>query len=232
MKKFILLILVIWLPQVWAIPGADTFQALKQYYVLVEQLKELKKQVDQAKSFIEQGRQAVRDAEGHYGFGKLLNNESDYKKRLWGFDRWDSALKSLSGGNSIRYQELLREYQNKYTPLSISQFSKGASHSVVEGYKNMLEMNKVATASSNYEYENLNPMLNRVNQLMEKIEMAPNTKSAIDLNSRLIAQLSNISIEELRMQTLFNHQMAEKISDELRAKKNSAMFNQLPKEKL
>lgn len=52
----------------------------------------------------------------------------------------------------------------------------------------------------------------------------------MDLNSRLIAELSYISVEELRMQTLLNHQMSAEISDDINARGREAIFNQLPKE--
>lgn len=94
-----------------AIPGIDTAQALKQYYVLLKQLKTLKEQVKQADGMLSQGKQVIKDAEGHYGFGRMFDSDAEYQSRQWGADRWEDTLKDLSGGNSARYRELLKEYK-------------------------------------------------------------------------------------------------------------------------
>lgn len=215
----------------WATPVIDTAGALKQYLILVKQLRELKKQVQQGNEMINEGKKVIQDSEGHYGFGHLLDSDSDFKNREWAPSNWEDALKNLSGGNSERYQELLKSYQKEHFSLSDKQFSEGASHSVLDSYKRLVHENAAAGTNANGEYQDIEKLLKEVRQLMKKIESAPNTKAAMDLNSRLVAELSFISIEELRMQTLMNHQMAASTYDEIQARSREALFNRLPKEK-
>lgn len=231
MKRILIFIFLFVASNAWATPGVDVLTALKQYYVLLKQLKELKRQVTQADQMLNQGRRAVRDVEGHYGFGQLLDNDSNFQQRNWGFDSWNESLSALAGGNSARYRELLKEYQEEHPTLSERQFSKGASPSLTRSYKNLVNNNRAATVYSNYESEQIKSHLAYVHQLTQKIESAPNTKAAMDLNSRLIAELSYISVEELRMQTLMNHQLAAQVSDVIDGKSREARFNKLPKEK-
>lgn len=211
-----------------ATPVIDNVQALKQYLILLKQLKALKKQIVQSKHLIDEGKRVVQDAEGHYGFGNLIDRNSDFQSRTWTPDSWSDALKSLSGGNSSRYQTLLKAYQKDHYTLSDKQFSKGASRTLTENYRRLVRVNKAAGAHADGEYQYAKKLLKEVRDLMQKIETAPNTKAAMDLNSRLIAELSFISIEELRMQTLMNHQMAESSYDDIEARTREAIFNQLP----
>ncbi len=203
---------------------------MKQYYVLLKQLKELKQQVAQYRQMLDREQHLIKDTEGHYGFGQLLDRESDFKKRQWGQYHWDDALKDLSGGNSKRYKELLNDYEKNHTIISDKQFSKGASQSLVHSYRQLVQTNRVATATSDYEYEYIKSHLDHIHQLTKKIESTSNIKSAMDLNSRLISELSYISVDTVRMQTLMNHQIAEKMSEDIAARTRESIFNKLPKE--
>ena len=231
MKRIVFIILFCFFSNAWAAAGIDIAQSMKQYAVLMKQLKQLKKQVAQADTMIDQGKQAVKDMEGHYGYGKLLDSQTDFQKRNWAPKTWDDALKALSGGNSARYQELLKAYHVNYPTLSDKQFSNGASQSLLKRYKNLVQENRASTAIANKEYEDIDNHLKTIHALTQKIESASNTKAAMDLNSRLVAELSYISVEQLRMQTLINHQVAAEAFDDISARSREAIFNQLPKEK-
>ena len=160
-----------------------------------------------------------------------MNTDEDRKEQDWAQDDWRDALEDLSGGNSARYKELEKAYKKDHPSLSERQYAKGASHSLVRSYRNMVRVNKAATIHADEEYNHIKSLKNNIRRLSHKIESAPNTKAAMDLNSRLLTELSYISTEELRMQTLMNHQMAAATAESVDAKSREAIFNKLPEGK-
>lgn len=226
--KFILsLFVILVMNNALAIPGVEDYEEAKQYYVLLKQLNQLKKQVSQEKDMINQGKREIKDAEGHYGYGNLgkLDLGSDDPST------WTKALRDLSGGNSARYQELLKKYKENHYILSDKEYSKGASKSLVKSYRNQINVNQASAAISENSYDSAGQYQKQLNTLNTKIDSTPNTKAAIDLNSRLIAELSSISIDQLRMQAVMNNQVASDTADKIEAKSREARFVQLPKEK-
>jgi len=50
----------------------------------------------------------------------------------------------------------------------------------------------------------------------------------VDLNSRLLAEVAYIQIQELKMQTLLNQQLAQQASNRIFDETQNAKFNALP----
>ena len=96
-------------------------------------------------------------------------------------------------------------------------------------YTQDVQVNRAAQVSATYAFNNLKTHLATIHALSEKIDQAKNTKAAMDLNSRLIAELAYIQTQELKMQIVMNQQMAEAQADNIAAKTASAKFNALPK---
>lgn len=202
---------------------------VKQYKQMQMEFSLLKETYDNAKHQLTTAKKLVRNSEGHYGFGSYLNNEAAQIKRAWSPATWEEALKGLSGGNAKRYQELLSQYQKRYPFLSKEVYVKGASEAKADVYQRQINSNRAAKVNARYTFDSIREHLVRVNRLSQKIELAPNMKSATDLNSRLIAELAYIHIQELKMQSLINLQLAEKTSSRIGEKTRSAKFNIFPK---
>lgn len=198
------------------------FNQLKSQYELLEQT------YQNAQHQLEQVKQLTNDAEGHYGFGNFLNGEQDFNTRSWSPDNWKSALQGLSGGNPARYQELLNTYQQDHPVLSESNYEKGSSHDQATVYTQDINVNRAAMVNATYAFDDIKTHLATIYQLSKKIDQAQNTKAAIDLNSRLLAEVAYIQAQNLKMQILMNQQMAQVNADTIAVKTASAKFNTVP----
>lgn len=196
-------------------------QLKSQYDLLHQTYQNAEQQLDQAKKL-------RSDAEGHYGFGGLMNGASDLKNREWSPDNWKSALQGLSGGNPARYQELVNTYKKDHPNLSESDYQKGASSDKTKVYSQDVQMNRAAMVNATYSFNNIKTHLDTIHELSAKIDQAQNTKAATDLNSRLLAEVAYIQTQELKMQILMNQQMAQASADNIASKTASAKFNTLP----
>ncbi len=67
-----------------------------------------------------------------------------------------------------------------------------------------------------------------LHKLSKQIEKTPNTKGAIDLNSRLLTELAFIQLMSLRLQALISQQTAQDSLSELQDRAENARFNRLP----
>ena len=60
-----------------------------------------------------------------------------------------------------------------------------------------------------------NESLQRIHELSEQIEKAENTKAAIDLNSRLVAEVAYLQAQNLKAQAIINQQLAMRSTSSL-----------------
>ena len=75
---------------------AEQIQQLEKQYTL------LNNTYQNAQAQLNKVKELASDAEGHYGYGGLMNGANDLAQRQWSPDDWKSALKGLSGGNEAR----------------------------------------------------------------------------------------------------------------------------------
>jgi type IV secretion system protein VirB5 len=198
-------------------------QLEKQYDLLQSTYRNAQQQLDKAK-------QMVKDSEGHYGYGDLINSSQDLKNREWSPDNWDNALKGLSGGNPDRYRQLINDYQKNHPSLSQSDFQKGASLARANDYTQRIEVNRASQTQASYAFNDIKQHIENVHILSNEIEKSPNTKSAIDLNSRILTEIAYISIQELKMQSLINQQLAQQSASDIQAETEESKFVRLPDE--
>ena len=200
----------------------------QQFEQGVQKLEELKKQYDALQQQLQTAKQLKSDAEGHYGFGSLLNSDSDLTSREWSPGSWDDALHGLSGGNPARYQQLVSQYKQANPTLSQSDYQKGASAQKAAQYQQQVKTNKAVTVNSSYAFDDIKTHLTNIHQLSEKIETAKDDKAAIDLNTRMQAEMAYVEVQILKQQTLLNEQMARASSDNIASETTAAKFNTLP----
>lgn len=202
-----------------------------------KQLEELKQQYDTlqnayntAKSQLDSVNQLKSMNQGSYGFGTLSNSLSDLKERQWSPNNWNDALNNVAGGNPTRYKELVAAYERNHKTLDESAYKKGASDAQYALYKKNIAVNKAASVESTYAYNDINKHLKAIHDLSTQIEHAANTKAAIDLNSRLLAEIAYIQTQNLKMQALISQQLAQGSSNDIDIDSQIAKFNRLPDE--
>ena len=201
---------------------------VKSYNQLKSQYDLLHQTYENAQQQLDTAQQLTHDSEGHYGFGGMMNGPGDLKNQQWSPDDWHSTLQGLSGGNPARYQELVNTYKRDHPDLSPSDYQKGASRDQANVYAQDVQVNRAASVNATYSFNNIKTHLTRIHALSEKIDQAKNTKAAMDLNSRLLAEVAYIQTQELKMQILMNQQMAQTKADTIASKTASAKFNTLP----
>lgn len=205
-------------------------QLREQYQVLQQTYDNAQQQLNTAQSQLDSVNQLKNFNSGHYQFGDLNNSLQDLKARQWSPDTWEDALHNVAGGNPERYKALAKDYEKRHPLLDDARFEKGTSPQLTALYKQKKEVNKAASIESTYAYNEINKHLKAVHDLSTKIEKAPNTKGAIDLNSRLLAEIAYIQTQNLKVQTLISQQLAQNGVDDIATDSLMARFNRLPDE--
>jgi type IV secretion system protein VirB5 len=202
----------------------------------VEQLKQLEAQYTLLKSTYDTAKSQLNGIKslneynsGNYGFGGLENGLDALKQRQYSPNNWNDALKNIAGGNPTRYAELVRAYEANHPLLSDADFSKGASSARLNQYKQNTAVNKAVSVETTYAFNELNKHIKTIHTLSSEIDKAPNTKSAIDLNSRLVAELAYIQVMNVKLQTLISQQTAQNSADMLADEAESVRFNTVHK---
>ena len=149
--------------------------------------------------------------DGEQGLISLDSNVENTE--LWSSSEWDDALQDASGGDNNRYKELRAMYKtnnpnlrdNDASAIDIDQLDQA-------GYENRIDTTNKELAASQYTYEDIDNRVKNLKTLMKMIdkpELNTNEKVAIDINSRLVAEIGLIQVEMLRMQSIQAHADAE-----------------------
>lgn len=206
-------------------------QMQKEYTTLKDQYDTVKKQYDTMNHQYSVMQDQYNSITGNYGWGNLKNSLNDLKKdREWAASDWQSALKGLSGGNAARYQELVAQYQssNKLSVVESDTFQAGADPVLAESYDNQVKTNQASSAQASYEFSDINRHFEDLHELTAGIENAQKNhdlKSAMDLNSRISAEIGFIQVEMLRMITVLNQQVAQMQAAQINRQTQIAQFN-------
>lgn len=203
----------------------------------IEQLKQLQDQYELLNNAYKTSQSQLQSLEaiktsnsGSYGFGNLNNGVPDLKNRQWSANNWQDALKNISGGNPTRYKELVSAYEKAHPTLMMSQqqLEKGTSTAHLTQYQQHLALNKAASVETTYAFNEVNQHLKSIHDLSSHIDQTTNTKGAIDLNSRLLAEIAYIEVMSLKLQTLISQQLAQASANELADDAEMIRFNTLP----
>ena len=198
--------------------------SLKQLSLLRDQYRVLRDTQLQAK---EQFSSLHEMNSGHYGFGELSNSLDTLQSWQSPASTWQDALHNISGGNFARYKELVDAYEKNHPVLDESTYARNTSTENAARFKEDKAVNKAVQVQTTDSYNEINRHMAELHKLSQKIEKTPNTKGAIDLNSRLLAELAFIQLASLRLQTLMSQQMAQDSLSELQDRAEMARFNQL-----
>ncbi len=202
---------------------------------LVKQLDQLKRQYDllnqsyqTSQNTLNQAKAITSNGQGHYGYGGLFNDQQYTANREWSPDNWQDTLKGLSGGNPARYQELVSQYKRDNPSLSLSEFERGSSIENGQIYQAQIQNNQAASVTSTYAFNNIKDHIEHIQAISGKIESAPNEKSAMDLNTRMGAEIAYTQVEILKQMALLNEQTVNQNSDRIKYEAQGARFNRLP----
>jgi type IV secretion system protein VirB5 len=202
--------------------------ALKQLREMQTQYRVLHDTYLATKSQMENLKQLNSMNSGHYGFGDLNNGLDSLQSWQSPVSTWEDALHNLSGGNPTRYQALIDAYEKNHPNLSEANFARYTSPEKAARFKDDKAVNRAVHVQTTQSYNEINQHITALHKLSQQIEKTPNTKAAVDLNSRLMSELGFIELMGIRLQALMNQQMAQESLSELQDRAEMSQFNHLP----
>lgn len=193
-------------------------EAKKQY----TQLKDLTNINNKQYDFLQ------RNLNGNYGYGKLLNDNNDLHRRQWSNDSWVDVLRASNTGHTSAFAKAQKNYENLYPIVSPSRIAstRHKRNLTRTYYEQSSQISRAALAASSYSYDQINQHIKNVHDILALLENQPTEKAAIDINTRLVAELGFIQIEMLRQQTIQNQLMATKSQGEVNGLSDQAQFLQ------
>jgi len=232
MKRLIMLLML-----TFSIPSyADIVSDVQFIMLLSHQLTELRTQVrilkdsyEAAKGQIDGLNQLKDMNSGHYGFGNLNNGLDALQSWQSPVSTWEDALHNLAGGNEERFKALVEAYEKNHPALNENNYARFVSPDKLARFKEDKAVNRAVQTETTQSYNDINKHIAALHKLSQEIEKTPNTKGAVDLNSRLVTELGFIQLMSLRLQTLMNQQLAQEGLSELQDRADMAKFNYLPK---
>lgn len=202
--------------------------AMKQLNELQEQYRVLRDTYETAQAQVDNLNQLKSMNSGHYGFGDLNNGLDSLQSWQSPVSTWQDALQNLSGGNSTRYKELVSAYEKNHPALNESSYANNTTPAQAARFKEDKAVNRAVLVQTTESYNEINKHMEALHKLSKQIEKTPNTKGAIDLNSRLLTELAFIQLMSLRLQALISQQTAQDSLSELQDRAENARFNRLP----
>ncbi|HAT1980550.1 TrbJ/VirB5 family protein [Legionella pneumophila] len=203
--------------------------AMKQLGELQEQYRVLSDTYQTAKNQLDNLNQLKSMNSGHYGFGDFNNSLDSLQSWQSPVSTWQDALQNLSGGNQQRYQALMEAYEKNHPALDESSFARFTTPANTARFKEDKAVNRAVMVQTTESYNEINKHMEALHKLSQQIEKTPNTKGAIDLNSRLITEIGFIQLMSLRLQALISQQAAQENLSALQDRAEMAKFNRLPK---
>lgn len=238
MKKYSLMTLVVFvffLTNGYASSASSIISVLKKTYgINVDQLADLDdiskienqlKKLD--KDQLTQLEGLLSATTGHFQYGNWNNDKQSLVGKQWSPNTWQLALAN-EGMNNARYDGYISEYQNNHPSLDDETLNAGLSDDYVKNYHDMVNNNQSASAQADYEFEDLNTHLETIQALSVQIEEADTQKSIGDLNARINTEIAYLTVEEIKMLTLVNEQLAQQQASEILNENITTKFNQIP----
>ncbi|HCD9500592.1 TPA: hypothetical protein NHI31_002910 [Legionella pneumophila] len=203
--------------------------AMKQLGELQEQYRVLSDTYQTARNQLDNLNQLKSMNSGHYGFGDFNNSLDSLQSWQSPVSTWQDALQNLSGGNQQRYQALMEAYEKNHSALDEASYSQFTTPANAVRFKEDKAVNRAVMVQTTESYNEINKHMEALHKLSQQIEKTPNTKGAIDLNSRLITEIGFIQLMSLRLQALISQQAAQENLSALQDRAEMAKFNRLPK---
>ena len=165
---------------------------------------------------------------GDTGIENLLNGKSEMEKRLWANAEWESLLKAEGKGSYQSLSNLQQQYAKRYPVTSENNIGQTLTDSdlIRTYYAQSKAINQAALATSAYSYNQLQGHTESIHSLLSHLKDTPTEKASMDMNARLLAEVSFIQLEMLRQQTIQNQLLATQAQANVNGLSDQAKFNQ------
>lgn len=166
--------------------------------------------------------------QGNFGYGNLLNTQSDLNQMQWSNNTWQDVLNNIGGGNAQQFSMAQQAYANLYPILTSNQIGQTLTNNDLTRiqYGQQSSISRAALAASSYSYNDLNQHIQNIHNILAMLENQPSEKSAIDLNTRLVAEISFIQLEELKEQDIQTQILATQSQGAVNSLSDGSKFNQ------
>ena len=175
-----------------------------QIRTMIEQYNALKAQYDQLTRQVAQATRTNQYITGTTGTAWIANGAAEQAQRRWLPASWQDALAMQKVGlNPGRYADLLKWYETRMQsvdPKLIVQNSP--NHRANWSYQLSSDNTRAALASAQTLLDQLDKRLRNIETLNAQIERSDSLKQAVDLNTRMLAEQSFISIDLARLQSM------------------------------
>jgi type IV secretion system protein VirB5 len=165
---------------------------------------------------------------GNFQYGSWQNDQKALNDKQWSPNTWQSALFN-DGVNNGRYDGYVNDYQRDHPSLDDKTLDGGMSEDYAKNYHDIVNNNQAVFVQTNYEFEDLNTHLETIQELSQQIEDADTQKAIADLNARINTEIAYLTVEEIKMLTMVNEQLAQQQASEILNQNVVAKFNQIPK---
>jgi hypothetical protein len=188
---------------------------------LPQQLNELVKQTQQLQH-------VQHTLSGDTGIQHLLNGKTEMNQRCWANPEWESLLQAKGSGSYASLSHLQQQYHTRYPVTSEKNIGQTLTDAdlIRVYYAQSKAINQTALASSAYSYNQLHGHTQSIQTLLAHLQDTPTEKASVDMNARLLAEVSFIQLEMLRQQTIQNQLLATQAQANVNGLSNEAKFNQ------
>lgn len=151
----------------------------------------------------------------------MADTDADSDKHQWSDSTAElNALLSATGSDSTKFSGSIEHYSGLFPLLTDLTDPKteelDPSTLVNANYTQEGNTYRAALATSQYMYNNINTRISKIHELLGEVDTkSVNPKAAIDLNTRLVAELAYVQLEMLKMQSVQMQMEASKNQGEL-----------------
>jgi hypothetical protein len=202
---------------------SQKIEELKHWVALIHSAK---RQLETAQSQLTNAKSQLKSITGVYGWGSLFNSAKELTNHQYTPDSWSDALKGIAGGNNQRYRDLLVAYKKAHPVIDDTQYRVHNTQAQTDNFNKQINTVKAVAVSAEMAYANVNQYLKITHDLTQKIDDNKNTniKSAIDLNTRLVANNANLLAALIRLQAVQTNLQAQQSQMMIQSKSEQQYF--------
>lgn len=170
----------------------------------------------------------ISNLQGSFGYGSLLNTQTDLNQMLWSNNNWQDVLNNVGSGNAGQFSIAQKAYATLYPIVSSNQIGQTLTNNDLTRiqYGQQSAISRAALAASAYSYDQINQHILNIHNILAMLDNQPSEKAAIDLNTRLVAEISFIQLEELKEQNIQTQILATNSQGDVNSMSDSAKFDQ------
>jgi regulator of replication initiation timing len=189
----------------WAV--VDVFAQVQwptQIRTMIDQYNTLRAQYETLKQQVTEVMRINQELTGVTGRSALANSLLEQAERRWLPTSWQDVVSLQKAGlNPGRYGDWLKWYEDRLKTIDATLIVPGTpDHRANWSYQLSSENTRAAFASAQALFDQLDKRLRNVETLNQGIEQADSLKQAVDLNSRMLAEQSFLSIELARLKSV------------------------------